>query len=215
MSNLAIQPKLVTVFQQYGVVTGVGDAVEVQTDTARYRALCAPSCLLQPEIGDKVLVVTDTEGEDYVLAVLTRAGGSGARLSLPANSDLQTQGGTLKISGRDGLSLQSARQVSLQSAQLRVDALQGDVTIHQLAIVGDAWKSCIDTVKTVGRSVDSVLERLHSRVSRSYRRVEELDQVKAGQIDYQADSSLQLHGKYALVTADELVKMDAEQIHLG
>lgn len=215
MSNLAIQPKLVTVFQQYGVVTGVGDAVEVQTYTARYRALCAPSCLLQPEIGDKVLVVTDTEGEDYVLAVLTRAGGSGARLSLPANSDLQTQGGTLKISGRDGLSLQSARQVSLQSAQLRVDALQGDVTIHQLAIVGDAWKSCIDTVKTVGRSVDSVLERLHSRVSRSYRRVEELDQVKAGQIDYQADSSLQLHGKYALVTADELVKMDAEQIHLG
>lgn len=215
MSNLAVQPKLVTVFQQYGVVTGVGDAVEVQTYTARYRALCAPSCLLQPEIGDKVLVVTDTEGEDYVLAVLTRAGGSGARLSLPANSDLQTQGGTLKISGRDGLSLQSARQVSLQSAQLRVDALQGDVTIHQLAIVGDAWKSCIDTVKTVGRSVDSVLERLHSRVSRSYRRVEELDQVKAGQIDYQADSSLQLHGKYALVTADELVKMDAEQIHLG
>ena len=215
MSNLAMQPKLVTVFQQYGVVTGIGDAVEVQTDTSRYRALCAPSCLLQPEIGDKVLVVTDAEGEDYVLAVLARAGGGGARLSLPANSEVQTQGGTLKISGRDGLSLQSARQVSLQSAQLRVDALQGDVTIHQLAIVGDAWKSCIDTVKTVGRSVDSVLERLHSRVSRSYRRVEELDQVKAGQIDYQADTSLQLHAKYALVTADDLVKVDAEQIHLG
>ena len=133
MSNLAMQPKLVTVFQQYGVVTGIGDAVEVQTDTSRYRALCAPSCLLQPEIGDKVLVVTDAEGEDYVLAVLARAGGGGARLSLPANSEVQTQGGTLKISGRDGLSLQSARQVSLQSAQLRVDALQGDVTIHQLA----------------------------------------------------------------------------------
>ena len=215
MSNLAIQPKLVTVFQQYGVVTGVGDAVEVQTDTARYSAFCAPSCLLQPEIGDKVLVVTDTEGDDYVLAVLARAGGSGARLNLPANTDMQTQGGTLKISGRDGLALQSARQVSLQAAQLRVDALHGDITIHQLAIVGDAWKSCIDTVKTVGRSVDSVLERFHSRVSRSYRKVEELDQVKAGQIDYQADSSLQFHGKYALVTADELVKMDAEQIHLG
>ena len=70
-------------------------------------------------------------------------------------------------------------------------------------------------MKTVGRSVDSVLERLHSRVSRSYRRVEELDQVKAGQIDYQADTSLQLHAKYALVTADDLVKVDAEQIHLG
>ena len=215
MTNLAIQPKLVTVFQQYGVVTGVGVKFAVQTGSASHQALCAPSCLLQPEAGDKVLLVTDTEGDDYVLAVLVRAGASGARVNLPADTDMQTQGGTLKISGRDGLALQSGHQVSVQAAQLRVDALQGDVTIHNLSIVGEAWRSCIDTVKTVGRSLDSVLERCHARVGRSYRRVEELDQVKAGQIDYQADSSLQLHGKYTLVTADELVKMDAEQIHLG
>ncbi|MGB4117615.1 MAG: DUF3540 domain-containing protein [Polaromonas sp.] len=215
MTNLAIQPKLVTVYQQYGVVVAVGDKVAVQTDSARYQAQCAPSCLLQPEVGDKVLLVTDTEGDDYVLAVLVRAGLRGAQLTLPADTDIQTKGGTLKITGRDGLALQSAHQVSVQSAQLRVDALQGDVTIHHLSIVGEAWRSCIDTVKTVGRSFDSVLERCHARVSRSYRQVQELDQVKAGQIDYHADTSLQLHGKYALVTADELVKMDAEQIHLG
>ena len=215
MTNLAIQPKLVTVFHQYGVVTGVGVKFAVQTDSASYQALCAPSCLLQPEVGDKVLLVTDTEGDDYVLAVLVRVGAGGARVNLPANTDMQTQCGTLKISGRDGLALHSGHQISVQAAQLRVDALQGDVTIHNLSIVGEAWRSCIDTVKTVGRSLDSVLERCHARVGRSYRRLEELDQVKAGQIDYQADSSLQLHGKYALLTADELVKMDAEQIHLG
>lgn len=215
MINLAIQPKLVTVFQQYGVVTGVGNKFVVQTDSARYQALCAPSCLLQPEVGDRVLLVTDTDGDDYVLAVLVRAGAGGARVNLPANTDMQTQGGALRISGHGGLALQSAQQISVQAAQLRVDALQGDVTIHQMSIVGEVWRSCIDTVKTMGRNFDSVLERYHARVSRSYRSVEELDQVKAGQIDYQADSSLQLHGKYALVTADELVKMDAEQIHLG
>jgi hypothetical protein len=162
-----------------------------------------------------VLLVTDTEGDDFVLAVLVRAGLGGAQLTLPADTDMQTQGGTLKISGRDGLALQSAHQVSVLAPQLQVSALQGDVTIHHLSIVGEAWRSCIDTVKTVGRSFDSVLERCHARVSRSYRQVEELDQVKAGQIDYQADTSLQLHGKYALVTAQELVKMDADQIHLG
>lgn len=215
MTNLATKPKLVTIFQQYGVVTAMGDSISVQTDMASYQASCAPSCLLEPEVGDTVLLVTDTEGGDYVLAVLVRAGTSGAKLNLPANTEVQTLSGSLKISSCDGLTLQSARQVSLQAAQLRVDALHGDVTIHNLSIVGEAWRSCIDTVKTVGRSFDSILERCHARVSRSYRRVEELDQVKAGQIDYQADSSLQLHAKYALVTADELVKMDAEQIHLG
>lgn len=215
MTNLALKPKLVTVFQQYGVVTQLGDKLSVQTDTTTYQANCAPSCLLDPQLGDKVLLVTDTEGNDYVLAVLARVSGNDATLTLPMDTTVRTQGGTLQISSVDGLTLQSARKLNLQAAQLSVAALQGDVTVNNLSIVGQAWRSCIDQVKTIGCSFDSVLERCHARIGRSYRQVDELDQVKAGQIDYQAASSLQLHAKYALVTADELVKMDAEQIHLG
>ncbi len=45
--------------------------------------------------------------------------------------------------------------------------------------------------------------------------MEELDQVKAEHIDYAASASMSLHAQNALVTAEELVKVDGEQIHVG
>lgn len=215
MGKPAIQPKLVTIFPQYGIVAEAADQLVVHTDSAVYRASRAASCLLEPCVGDKVLLVTDTEGADYVLAVLERADAQGATLSLPANTDIRAANGRLNVMARDGVSLQSPGEIGLQGGKLKVQALQGDVTIQDLSLVGDAWRSCVDRVKTVGKTFDSILERCHQRVSRSYRQVDELDQVKARQIDYQADTSLQLHAKYTLMTADELVKVDGEQIHLG
>jgi hypothetical protein len=52
-------------------------------------------------------------------------------------------------------------------------------------------------------------------VKRSYRFVEEADQVKAQRIDYAAEKSVCLRGENALVVAEELVKVDGGQIHLG
>lgn len=215
MRNLAIQPKLVAIFQQYGTVTEVGDHLVVHTDSAVYQARRSVSCLLEPMVGDKVLLVTDTEGGDYVLAVLERAADQISTLNLPGDTQINAQAGRLSLSARDGIGMSSAREIAMQSGSLKVDALKGEVTVHELSLVGEAWRSCVDRVKSVGKTFDSILERCHQRVSRSYRVVDEMDQVKAGQIDYQADSSLQLHAKYTLMTADELVKVDGEQIHLG
>lgn len=215
MSNLAIQPKLVAIFQQYGVVTEAGDDFVVHTGAAIYRARRAASCLLEPLVGDKVLLVTDMEEGDYVLAVLERDPGQVATLNLPGDAQIKVAAGRLTVSARDGIGMESAREIAMQSASLKVEALKGEVTVHDLSLVGDAWRSCVDRVKSVGRSFDSILERCHQRVTRSYRVVDEMDQVKAGQIDYQAETSLQMHAKYTLMTADELVKLDGGQIHLG
>lgn len=215
MTNLAIKPKLLTIFQQYGYVTAIGDGVTVQTELSCYEASVAPSCLLVPVVGDKVLLVTDTQGGDYVLAVLERSAGQTATLRFSGNTEISSTSGTLTLSGRDGVALTSARELSLTATTLRAIAISGDITVESMSIVGGAWRSCVDSVKSVGRTLDSVLDRCHQRVARSYRQIDEIDQVKAGQIDYQADTSLQLHAKYALVTADDLVKVDAEQIHLG
>lgn len=215
MSNLAIQPKLVAIFQQYGIVAEAGDDFVVHTDAAVYRARKAASCLLEPLVGDKVLLVTDMEDGDYVLAVLERDASQLSTLRLPGDAQIKLASGRLTVSARDGIGMESAREIAMQSASLKVEALKGDVTVHDLSLVGDAWRSCVDRVKSVGRTFDSILERCHQRVSRSYRVVDELDQVKAGQIDYQAETTLQMHAKYNLMTADELVKLDGGQIHIG
>ena len=60
-----------------------------------------------------------------------------------------------------------------------------------------------------------MVERISVDAKRSYRTVSEIDQVKAEQIDYAAETIMNLHGKNTLVTAEELVKLDAAQIHVG
>jgi hypothetical protein len=49
----------------------------------------------------------------------------------------------------------------------------------------------------------------------SFRLTEEVEQVRAGQIDMQAKETLRLHARNTLVTSKALVKVDAEQIHMG
>jgi len=67
----------------------------------------------------------------------------------------------------------------------------------------------------VGRFFDAVFERIAHKSRWSYREVEEMDQVRSGQIDYRSAKNLNLRGKHALITAEELVKIDGDQIHLG
>ncbi|MNW21786.1 hypothetical protein D3C71_2228950 [compost metagenome] len=60
-----------------------------------------------------------------------------------------------------------------------------------------------------------MLDRLTLMARLSLRSVSEMDQVRAGAIDFQADSSARLHAAYTVVTGSDLVKVDAKQIHMG
>ena len=73
----------------------------------------------------------------------------------------------------------------------------------------------IGKLKVLAVSVDSVVTRVSERVARSYRTVDEIDQVKAGQIDYTAKEQIRMHAKNTIVTSDNLVKVYGDQIHFG
>jgi hypothetical protein len=86
---------------------------------------------------------------------------------------------------------------------------------EQLSFLGTFLQANIEKAKLVAGSLDSTLERWSQRVRRSHRFVEEIDQVRADQIDYSAKKSLSLHSRNAMVIAEELVKLDGEQLHVG
>lgn len=73
----------------------------------------------------------------------------------------------------------------------------------------------VERVDAIFGKVEAVIERVLQRVKRSYRFVEETEQVRAERIDIAAESSMNLHAHDTMVTADGLVKVDAEQIQLG
>lgn len=187
-------------FQATGRVVTLGeDSLEVRCEDATFRARRAFSCLVAPEPGDLVWVAG--AGDVYVLAVLERPGSADARITGEGDLTLELRSGRLTLAATEGVDLISRKTVSVTSERIDARAKEGHLFVDKLTMVGE--------------TLDAAFERLSQTVRRCYRRVLDLDSLRAGQIDYASQGNLRLHGENTLMTARQLVKADGEQIHIG
>lgn len=166
--------------------------VEPQGGAERWCCPRAASCLLEPGVGDTVLVAGPQPETLYLIAVITQADASRSRIVAE---------GDLVIGSRHG-------RLSLQAPALRLHAREAEVELAELRVTALV-------ARFVGRTLETVLDRLSVLARSSFRLTEEVEQVRAGQIDMQATETMRLHAKNTLVTSKALVKVDAEQIHMG
>lgn len=215
MGNLAIDLTPAATLQECGDVETTDAVLTVRTRSGIWRARRASSCLLEPMPGDRVLVAHDDGDVVYVLAILSRDGAAAHTVVFPGDAQIIAPLGRIGVSARDGVELASPQSVSVVSATLAVQATEASVTIERAEYTGSWLNTCVRRIKLVATSLDAVMDRWTQQVRQSLRRVDELEQVKAGQIDYAARDTFALHGSNALVTAKKLVKVDSEQIHIG
>lgn len=202
--------------QSYATITGIaGDRWSLRTDEGETASAArALSCLVEPCLGDRVLVALGS-GESYVLAVLHRPDVAGVELSAPGDLTLRAADGAVRVAARDGVELATARDITLTAARIALSAAEGSVAVRALAVVGERLHADLGAVKTIARSVDSLLERFTQRVKRSYRFVEEVDTLQAESVDHTVRETWHLRARHALTHTEKLVKVDSEQIQLG
>lgn len=205
-----------SVVQETGVVEewGAGLAA-VRTPSGVCGARRAVSCLVEPEVGDRVLVATDEEGQAFVLAVLERRAGAALRLGAEADVTWHVPGGRFSVAAARGIDLVTAGEAAVAAGALKVTAADAKLRLDEVSFLGRLVQAQAETVKLVAGALDHTLERFWQRVKRSYRFVAEQDHVRAGHLDYAAKENAHLRGKNTLLTAQQLVKVDAGQVHLG
>ena len=162
-----------------------------------------------------MLVAALEDGTVYVLAILEREEGQATAISVDGDLTVQLPNGRFSVAAQEGVNLISGKDVAIVTGGLEVNAVRGSFAVEHLSFLGTFLQANIEKAKLVAGSLDSSLERLSQRVKLSYRFVDEIDQVRADQIDYAAKKSLSLHARNAMVTAEELVKLDGEQIQVG
>lgn len=175
----------------------------------------AASCLLLPAPGDTVMVAGPHDEALYLIAVVAQADSSQATLAVDGDLRLQSRRGGIAIQGAGAIELQSDTAVATRSPQWTLNAERAQCTVSELDYQGAEVRFSVLVSRFVGRACEVVLDRLHLLTRSSFRITEEVEQVRAGQIDMQASRTLRLHAKNTLVTSKELVKVDAEQIHMG
>lgn len=187
----------------------------VRTSSGVRRARRAVSCLVEPEVDDRALIATDEDGQAFILAVLERRTGAALRLGAEGDVAWHLPGGSFAVAAKRGVTLATAGQAAVAAGTLRVTAREAGLHLDRVSYLGRLVQAQAETVKLVAGALDQTVERLWHRVKRSYRFVAEQDHVRAKHLDYAAKENALVRGKNTLVTAEQLVKVDAGQVHLG
>lgn len=197
------------------VVKTKDGSLDVVVDGTHYAAKRARSCLVAPRAGDEVLVAFGHGGRCFVLAVLDGDDAGATKLEVDGDLELHLGTGKLDVKAARGVTFSSGSELNLVGKSLSVTALEGTIFVEKLEHLGSRFKAEVEAIRMVGTVCDSFFERVSQRVQRSYRVVEDIDQVKAQKLDYAAESTMALRAKHAVVHAEEIVKVDANQVQLG
>lgn len=196
-------------------VTGVCDGIfGLSTDTGPLTARCAASCLLEPAAGDSVLAAQTSRGNWYVLSVLSR-GDAPAVISVPADSVIRSDQGSLTLAAQTGLALTGGQQVSVTTPVLEVQAERAQASFSVLRATAGLIEATATRVRNVADMIETVAECIRQRAGSVYREVKDLDHLKAGQVFYKAETVLNMRGKHSVLSAEGEVKIDGTRVHLG
>lgn len=208
-------PSAQEVRQSYAVVESVGTEIVVTVGDRRISTIRAASCLLEPRVSDQVLVAISERGPSFVLSVLVQASAAPSVLSTEGDLTLRSNAGKVSVVGAEGVNLTSGTEVSVSAPELNVRALSTTFFSESLSYLGRKLDAEVERLKVAAQTVDRVFDRVSERVKRSYRTVEEVEHVKARELDVVVEGNASLHAENTLVSADKLVKLDGEQVHLG
>lgn len=205
------------VVQEIGQITSVVDGVHaVTTRRGVVRATRAFGCLVAPAVGDTALLAVAPSGAAWVLNVLDRPDEQAAtEVRVEGDLHLTSARGHVKVDGAEGVSVRSRGALSLASRLLEVHALDARAFAERLRVSGGAAEIGVETLRTVASRIEQVAERLSQRLDRSYRFIQELDVTRAHSIDVRAQETFHVRSKNTMMASDDLVKVDAGQIHLG
>ncbi len=203
-------------FQGDGIVIECcSDGIKVASDEGDLLARRALSCLVEPVQGDRVLVAGDLDDEVFVIAVLERCDPSAIKLTADRDLSFVVRDGRFSVAAANGMDLLSEKEMTLSASELTLRAPTSHFFLDHLSYLGRQLFAHLEVTKLLGGVFDAILERASQKVKRSYRVVEEIDHVRSEEIDYRATKGMSLRGKNTLVTAEQLVKLDGDQIHLG
>ncbi|WP_438028851.1 DUF3540 domain-containing protein [Sorangium sp. So ce233] len=202
-------------YQEVGRVVRPADgAFVVATGAGELEARRAVSCMVGPETDDVVLVSVLPGRGAYILAVLEREG-SDVSVVLEGDLHVKLPSGRFVVGAAEGVTFASGKEVGVVAGEVKVNARLGSIFVESLSYLGTAVQAEVEKAKVKAAAFDATVERVVQRVKRAYRFVEEFEQLRAGRVDYVAKKNMSLRGENTLVTAEELVKLDGAQIHLG
>ena len=179
-------------------------ALRVRAGGQRFDATPAYSCLVTPEVGDRVACwraevpgAADAADAVHVLAVLSRPSATPMQLQLAADTRLK------------------AGRLALDTDALDVRTGEASFVYRSLQTIGEWCRATIGQLQLAGATLATVFDRESHHAGQHQRTVDGVDLLEAQMVDHRAKSLMHLQGENVLANGDRVVKVQGAQIHFG
>ncbi len=200
------------------VLVAETDQFTVMTESGPHVCQSAASCLVRPENGDMVLVAMPGHPKEtaYILAVLERAETDTVmEIDLRSGARLEAKNGTVAIEAGTGLRLSAGVQLEVSAQKISIVSDAAHWLTHTFSLLGKTVEAVCSVLRESSKERETVSETWTQRLGDSYRHIEELDETQAGTSRTLARETALLHGRVSYVQAEEFVKLDGQEVHLG
>jgi hypothetical protein len=144
-----------------GYVREVRDDATLMLSDGRC-ARVAASCLLQPECGDRVVLIELAGGEAFVQAILERDAARPANLQVPGAPRVTLSARQLVLAASDSLQMRSLRDIDVAAAAGVLGLTAPHVTVTAVESIIQSTKQYLASIGTYALQVSGLL-RLHGQ----------------------------------------------------
>lgn len=164
------------------------------------------SCLLAPEVGDRVLLAR-ADGEAFVLAVLDRL--------LPDTMTLSVPNARQVVLSAPDVTLQAADSLALRGREATLDGVNVRVLAKSFSLVGRMATFIADLLRTTARHSETVAEQVTLQAAERTTRVKGADVSEVGTHVQHVEQISVETAHSAVLTAKEDLRFDGTRVTVG
>jgi hypothetical protein len=214
-AHLFDETSRVDAFVKITTVTGRAQDWFFVQDLSVRRVKRAVSCLIEPEVGDLVMLCeAPSEQCSFILSVLAKSDSEAGRLCLPGGVILQTEGKQLTVQA-DGIDLKSRETIGLSTVHLDVNAAVATTRVGHIQTWAQTVETTAERVTLFAKTLTEQVGRMITRVRESWRKVEGLDETQAARVRVYVQGTHQLDAEHVTVNAEGFVRVDGKSINIG
>lgn len=200
--------------QEALVIGGGNENWIIQTDTATCKARKAVSCLVCPEIGDKVLSVQLSSGSSSILAIIERKQSQTTHLKFDGDVKMSSNE-SISIVASQRLDALSGDKMNLDSNALNIRSNSSSVQFDKLNVTGNEANHSINKIRVLAKYLETVSETSKQVMKHSFRLVSGLESVSAGEILQNVKKRFTVQSRQVSMLAEEDAKVNGKRVHLG
>ncbi|MCL4460336.1 MAG: DUF3540 domain-containing protein [Nitrospirae bacterium] len=181
----------------------------IDVDGETVLARLAPTCLIDLLPGDTVLAFRSNDNDDVatIISILERREMPRPTISFPEGVDLHVKGKPFHVTAEEGFILDASESV-LTTKILHVSASRTSLLLNTLSAIADS-------IDFLSNKLEICSKWIRTQTINATKEIQGIDHTKSGQTIVETDSLYSVSSATTVISAQDLVKIDSSQIHLG